>query len=143
MMGNWVLVDTSAWLFALRKDFNPEIKNRIDFLLHENLILITGIIKLELLAGTKTRSEYNRLKKRLSALGNIETDNIMWERACDIGFQLRRKGVTIPYTDILIATCALERECILLHADNHFNLISDHMDLKSESFAGKVRTGAA
>ena len=134
-----VLVDTSAWLFALRKDFLPEIKDRIDILLKENLVLTTGIIRLELLAGTRTEAEYDRLKKRLSALESIDTDNSLWEMACEIGFKLRRKGITIPYTDILIATCALSLGCIVLHADNHFDIITEHLKLKSESFGMAVR----
>ena len=134
-----VLVDTSAWLFALRKDFLPEIKDRIDLLLIENLVLTTGIIRLELLAGTRTEEEYGRLKKRLSALESIETDDLLWETACDTGFKLRRKGITIPYTDILIAACALSWGCIVLHADSHFDLIAEHLNLKCESFVEAVR----
>jgi len=133
------LIDTSAWLFALRKDFLPDIKDRLDFLLRENLVLTTGIIRLELLAGTKTESEYDRLKNRLSTLENIETDDSLWEMACDLGFKLRRKGVTIPYTDILIATCALSAGCIILHADNHFDIIAEHFNLNSESYVIAAR----
>jgi predicted nucleic acid-binding protein len=139
MPGDPVLIDTSAWLFALRKDFLPEIKDRLDFLLKENLVLTTDIIKLELLAGTRNKTEYDRLKKRLGALENIKTDDSLWDMACDIGFKLRREGVTIPYTDILIATCALSRGCIILHADNHFDLMADHINLKAESFVTVVR----
>ena len=119
--------------------FLPRLRRFIDFLLRETLILTSGIIKLELLAGTKTRSEYSRLKKRLSALDNIETDDILWEKACDVGFRLKRKGLmTIPYTDILIATCAMERSCILLHADKYFDLISEHLVFQSESYVDVV-----
>ena len=57
MPGELVLVDTSAWLFALRKDFIPKIKDRIDLLLKDNLVLTTGIIRLELLGGITTESE--------------------------------------------------------------------------------------
>jgi hypothetical protein len=31
-----ILVDTSAWLFALKKDFHPVIKERIEQLLVES-----------------------------------------------------------------------------------------------------------
>lgn len=133
-----VLIDTSAWLFALRKDFLPQIKDRVDHLLKEDLVLTTGIVRLELLAGTRTRAEYERLQKRLSILEGIETDATLWEKACDIGFSLRRKGITIPYTDILIAACALSAGCALLHADRHFDLVASHLDLKNESYANSV-----
>ncbi len=134
-----VLVDTSAWLFALRKDFLPEIKDRVDLLLKENLVLITGIIRLELLAGTRSEVEYNRLKTRLWGLESIETDDLLWEMACEMGFKLRRKGITVPYTDILICACALSQGCMVLHADNHFDLMAKHLHLKCESFVEAVR----
>ena len=134
-----VLIDTSAWLFALRKDFLPEIKDRIDLLLKENLVLTTGIIRLELLAGASSKAEYNRLKTRLSELESIQTDDLLWEMACEMGFILRRKGITVPYTDILISACALSQGCMVLHADNHFNLMAKHLNLKCESFVEAVR----
>jgi len=134
-----VLVDTSAWLFALRKDFLPEIKDRVDLLLKENLVLITGIIRLELLAGTRSEVEYNRLKTRLWGLESIETDDLLWEMACEMGFKLRRKGITVPYTDILICACASSQGCMVLHADNHFDLMAKHLHLKCESFVKAVR----
>jgi predicted nucleic acid-binding protein len=139
MPGKFALVDTSAWLFALRKDFLPKIKDRLDFLLKENLVLTTGIIRLELLVGTKTETEYDRLKNRLSTLESIETDDSLWEMACDLGFKLRRKGVTIPHTDILIATCALSAGFIILHADSHFDIIAEHSNLNAESYVTLVK----
>jgi len=63
-----ILIDTSAWIFALRKDYNPLIKNKIDRFLKENEAAINGMIMLELLAGTKTKSDYERLKNRLENL---------------------------------------------------------------------------
>ena len=83
--------------------------------------------------------EYKRLKSRLSALQSIKTNESTWAKACEIGFRLRRKGVTIPYTDTLIATCALTEECIILHTDNHFDLMAEHLELKSESYVSDIR----
>lgn len=51
---------------------------------------------------------------------------------------LRRKGVTIPYTDILIATIALSHEATLLHVDAHFDLAAQFSSLKVESYVGKI-----
>jgi predicted nucleic acid-binding protein len=116
------LVDTSAWLYALRKEFNPALKDRLGHLIKENRVLTAGIIKLEILGGTKTEIEFQRLKKRLDAFEECETDTSLWGKAFDLAFQLRRKGVTIPYTDILIAATAQAHEATLLHVDAHFDL---------------------
>jgi len=134
MPDNLFLVDTSAWLFALRKDFMPEVKDRIDHLLKENAIITTGIVKLEILGGTRTQKEFQRLKTRLDALDMVETDTALWEEAYKLSFEFRRKGITVPYTDILIAACALRTESTIVHADAHFDLMANHISLKVESF---------
>ena len=139
MTNNLFLVDTSAWLLALRKNFLPKVKDRIDHLLKEDVVITTGIVKLEILGGTKTEREFQRLKTRLDALDAVETDVGLWDRAYGLAFKLRRKGVTLPYTDILIAACALNARAIILHADAHFDLISKHIELKVESFAQDVK----
>ena len=129
-----VLIDTSAWLFALKKDFHPAIKERIGQLLVESDVAICGMIALELLGGTKSEKEYLRLKSRLEALYYVETDGILWGIASKLAFDLKRKGISVPYADIVIATCAMQERAILVHADSHFDSISKHTDLRVESF---------
>lgn len=138
MLNNIILVDTSAWIFALRKDFLPVVKDRLDYLLKENAIITTGIVKLEILGGTRTESEFRRLKSRLDALDLVATDSALWDSSFQIAFNLRRKGVTVPYTDILIAACAQKAEATLLHADSHFDLISREIGVKVESYVREI-----
>lgn len=115
-----VLVDTSVWIFALRKEFIPVIKEKVDSLLAENLIITIGIIKLELLGGTKTRDEFTRLRDYLDTLYEIRIDRALWQKAYEIVYQLRTRRITVSYTDIIIA--------------KHTN-----MGLKVESFLSLVR----
>jgi predicted nucleic acid-binding protein len=138
MPHNLFLVDTSAWLYALRKEFNPVIKDRLDLLLKENRVLTAGIIKLEILGGTKSEKEFQQLKMRLDALEELETDTSLWGKAFDLAFQLRRKGVSIPYTDILITATAQVHEATLLHVDAHFDMAAQYSELKVESYVGKI-----
>jgi hypothetical protein len=58
--------------------------------------------------------------------------------AYNLTFQKRRKGVTIPYTDILIAACSLAQEAILLPVDAHLDLAAQFFSLKIESYVGKL-----
>jgi len=132
------LVDTSAWLLALRRDFVPAIKDRIDHLLRDDAIVSTGIIKLETFSGARTEPEFRRLKQGLDALESIETDSSAWEEAYKLGFGLRRKGVTVPHTDILVAACAMTTKAILIHVDTHFDLIAKHTRLQVESYVREI-----
>ena len=134
-----VLVDTSAWIFALKKDPFLPLKQKIDLLLGEGLILTFGMIKLELLGGAKSEKEFTRLKNRLDALYEIPIDQSLWDKANELGFMLHRKGITVPYTDILIASAALCSKATLLHADIHFDLMAEHTELKVESFLSLVQ----
>lgn len=133
------LVDTSVWIFALRKDPVPQIRNRIDLLLKEDVVLTTGIIKLEILAGARTDKDYRRLKSRFDALESLETDDDLWQNACEHAFTLRRKGLTAPSTDILVATCALQAGATLLHADAHFDLMERVLKVRTESLVQALK----
>ena len=139
MPNNSFLIDTSAWLLALRKDFIPEVKDRIDRLLKHDVVITTGIIKLEIIGGARTQKEFQRLKNRFNVLDDIETDDSVWQKACELGFKLRRKGVTIPHTDILVAACALQSGSIIVHADTHFDMMAEHAVIKVESLVQIVR----
>ena len=140
MLNNAFLVDTSAWILALRKGFVLSVKQRIDHLLKENAIITTGMVKLEILGGTKTETEFQRLKRRLDALESVKSDNSLWEKSYDLAFKLRRKGITVPYTDILIAACALKTGSTIVHADAHFDLMAGHIGLKVESFVSTTNS---
>lgn len=133
------LVDTSAWIFALRKQPLPQLKNRIDHLLMLDIVKTFGMIRLEILGGAKTEEEFDRLKNRIGALEEISSDSELWESAGRLSFDLRRKGLTIPSTDILIAAAALKSESTLLHADAHFDVIASEIDLKVESYISQVK----
>jgi predicted nucleic acid-binding protein len=50
-----------------------------------------------------------------------------------LGYDLRRAGLTIPTVDIMIAALALEYDCLLLHADRHFEQIAKHSPLQTKS----------
>jgi len=134
-----ILIDTSAWLFALRKDFHPIVKERIEQLLVESDVAICGMIALELLGGTKSEKEYLRLKNRLDALYYVEADKVLWDLSSKLAFDLKRKGISVPYADIVIAASALRERAILVHADSHFDSISNYTDLKVESFVSLLK----
>lgn len=134
-----VLIDTSAWIFALRKKPLLSLKDRVDHLLGMDIVFTFGMIRLEILGGTKTKGEFDRLKNRLEALNEIPADTELWERASELAFDLKRKGLTIPYTDILIASAAIRSKAILLHADSHFDIIVSHTELKVESYVSQIQ----
>ena len=133
MSNNLVLIDTSVWILALRKSPSPVVKDEVEHLLAENRVAITPMIRLELLGGTRSVDEFNRLKSRLDALHQIPANEANWEVATQLSFKLRQKGKVVPYTDILIGAAAIITSCLLLHADRHFDLMAEDTDLNVRS----------
>ena len=127
------LIDTSAWILVLKRNSSNQVKNIITEILDKDLSATTGIIILELLQGTRIKKEYAEILSDLSALYYFEENKEIWEKASQLRFDLRRMGKTIPSTDLLIASIALHYDLVLLHADNHFEQIQEHTDLKTKN----------
>jgi len=137
MSGDLVLIDTSVWIQALRKSAPPAMKDEVARLLAENRVAISPMIRLELLGGTRSAGEFDRLKGRLSALHELPADEANWDLATRLSFELRQQGKVVPYIDVLIAAAAMVGGCLLLHADRHFDLMAEVTDLNVRSLVSK------
>ena len=123
------LIDTSAWIASFRKSGNEKLKEKIIHALDSDSVLITDIIKLELLQGCLDRKEYETMKSRLNAVENLTLNSTVWDMAFNAGFRLRRKGITVSTVDIIIASIAGAYGCTLLHHDRHFRFIATELPI--------------
>lgn len=139
MSNNLVLIDTSVWITFLRKSPPPVVRDEVEHLLAGNRVAIFPMIRLELLGGTKSLNDFNRLKSHLDALHQIPATEANWEAAAQLSFKLRQQGKVIPYTDILIGSAAITANCLLLHADRHFDLMAEDTDLNVRSLVSLLR----
>ena len=57
-------------------------------------------------------------------------DDTIWESAKTCAWQLRDRGQTIPWNDILIASLALRWECRVYAKDQHFEIMRDVLALR-------------
>ena len=121
-MNEPALFDSSAWIQALRKDYDPAVKMLLEKLLDENRILITPVIKVELLAGTRSEKDFQRLKSRLDALPEIPLGQKAWEDVQKLVWRLRRVGLDVPLIDVTILVCSQIAGARLYHRDRHFEL---------------------
>ncbi len=128
------LIDSSAWIEYYRKEGNKDFKAAISNAIQNNEAAVNGIIQLEILVFTKTKSEYNDILSDFSAFYNLELNNSVFLKASEIGFDLRRKGITIPASDLIIAASAMVTNCQLIHFDKHFTYIAEYYPLKLESW---------
>ena len=133
MTVKYVLVDTSAWILALKIGPSDRVRGVIDGLLAAGRIAIIPIIRLELLGGARSQAEFQRLDRRLSALHQLPLAQAEWDESAGLSFKLRRTGMTVPYIDVIIAAVAILHGLPLIHANRHFDLIADEVALKAEN----------
>lgn len=134
MMDKKVLVDTSAWILSFKGTGHEGLKSILREAIDKGRVVTTPLIVLEVLQGCKTQKEFDHLKVRLESLENCPLDNLDWEGVYSLGFSLRRRGLTVPTLDILIAFLSMEKGYTLLHHDHHFRSIAEHSDLSLIDF---------
>ncbi len=125
------IIDTSAWIEYYRKNGKKKYKTEIRTALKGNICAICGIIKTEILFHTKTKKEFELLDSDLSGIHWFETDKTIYNKASEVGYNLKRKGITIPATDLIIASCALIYKSEIVHLDKHFEKIKTYYPLKT------------
>lgn len=124
-----ILADTSLWIEALRPHKKLSWLAEFTALVLEGRVFTLPVIRLELLSGSRDDAEFRDLEERLDALPCIVLDDRVWQEASRLAYRLRRRGVTVPNTDILIASAALVQGCPIWHRDKHFTLIASHSPL--------------
>lgn len=119
-MAELILIDTSAWIDFFR-DAEP-VASLVDRALAEGQAATCGMVELELRRGLRA-GERERVLALLAAATRLPTEEVDWAQAGDLLADLRRKGVTIPGSDGLIAHLALRHGAKLLEHDVHYRHI--------------------
>ena len=86
--------------------------------------------------GARSQEEWRRLRELLSALHLLAVTEEDWDEAARLGFQLRREGAAVPFTDLLIGAVAMRAGAVVLHRDRHFDVMASRLGLPVESHVG-------
>ncbi|WP_179873120.1 type II toxin-antitoxin system VapC family toxin [Microcella indica] len=127
-----VLVDTSVWSLALRRDrpTNSPAVAGLRTALESDLVVTTGLIVQELLQGflpERTQSEIRRRFRALPAMQPTRDDHIA---AAELRNSCRRAGVQLGTIDALIAQLCITHDLELLSTDRDFEHASHHCKLR-------------
>ena len=116
-----VLADTSIWI----EFFKPEspIGKRLESLIVKNSVRICGIVLFELLLGVKSEGEKTKILEALLNLEYVEMSKSLWQKSADISASLKKNGLTLPLSDIFIASIAIENNLSVFTLDSHFEQI--------------------
>ncbi len=122
-----VLVDTSVWSLALRrtKEDVIAIKRELEGLIADHRVVMIGPVRQELLSGIRSESQFNSLRKRLSAFPDEPIFAEDYEEAAQIFNVCRQSGIQGSNTDFLICAVARRRQYEIFTTDNDFTLYSE------------------
>lgn len=127
-----ILVDTSVWSLALRRDSARDclVVSRLRPALNDGENeFTTGLILQELLQGFKGPKARRRIIEDLSSLPLIIPEKRDPIDAADLKIKLRQKGIQVGTIDVLLAQLCLRYGLSLLSTDKDFIHIAKHAPL--------------
>jgi predicted nucleic acid-binding protein len=117
-----ILPDTCAWIDYLRPG-GSALGQLMERAIASDSVYACGPVLCELLQGARSEKEKASLTSALGALPYLEMTEGLWIKAGQLSAVLRKTGKTIPLSDILIATLAIEHSLAVMTVDEHFRLI--------------------
>lgn len=119
-MNDLVIIDTSCWIDALRKNGNADVRNRVKTIMIEGRAAWCDMILLELWNGAKGDPERKMLKELENEIICLPITIEVWTFAKELAKKCRNSGETIPSTDILIVSCGIINNVSIESCDKHF-----------------------
>ncbi len=126
---NRYLIDTSIWVKFFRGR-SQVIKDRIFQLLAENRVVINGVVVSELLLGARGKKEVEFVKEKLLNLDYFEADKEFFTYCGTVGNKIRKAGINMPLSDIMIVTHAKMNDCVIFTMDKHFEAIGQIVEVQ-------------
>ena len=117
------VIDTSAWIEALRRDGDPAVRERVKQSLFSGEARFVPFVLLELWNGARGDAEKKSLREFEKFVPTLPCDDAVWKLATKLAQKARSSGVTAPAADLLIAATALRHKAGLLHNDAHLDAL--------------------
>ncbi len=126
-----VLVDTSVWSLALRRNQpaeGAEVAELVE-LIREVRVQIIGPVRQELLSGVRSQAQFRRLRDHLRAFPDLELTAGDYETAAEFFNICRGKGIQGSNTDFLICAIAARHKIPIFTTDGDFSLFQPHLPI--------------
>jgi len=127
-----ILVDTSVWSSALRRDSAGEsrkIRRLRAALQGEDAVFTTGLILQELLQGFSAPKSRDKILETFASLPLIIPERKDHMEAAALKIKLRHKGVQAGTIDVLLAQLCLRHHLSLLTLDRDFHHMARFLPL--------------
>lgn len=116
------IVDSSVWSLVLRRS-EPDLtyETLLKEIIHNQRLVIVGVIKQEILSGILVESHFKKLSQTLSFFQSADMLDEDFELAASYYNQCRKKGIQGSHTDYLICALATRFGAQILTTDKDFN----------------------
>ena len=128
-----LLVDTSVWSLALRRDGaheSEEVRALREALMGAESVVTTGLVLQELLQGFNGPKAKQAIIERFGALPLIQPDRQDHVAAAEVRNACRRAGVQIGTIDALLIQLCGRYEMTLLSSDEDFANAARHVPFR-------------
>ncbi len=128
-----VLVDTSVWSLALRRDKPPAGSRAVETLrlaVERGDVCLAGVVLQEVLQGFPSPDRARRLVDYLAPFPILALHRGDYLYAAEIRNKCRSKGLAISTVDAEIAAASINHGCPLLTVDRDFEGILRHFPLR-------------
>ncbi|MBI2083907.1 MAG: PIN domain-containing protein [Deltaproteobacteria bacterium] len=121
-----LIVDTSVWIDFFSGKTLPELEQA----LKDGRVLLSPIVRAELLSGTMTTAKEKQLVDFLEDLNFHETTEAHWTAVGRARRLFREKGLRVSVPDAHVAQCALETNGLLYSFDTIFSKIAQIVPIR-------------
>ncbi len=119
-MKSLILVDTSLWVCALRRNGFDVERTEVFSLIREGTAAWCDVVRLELWRGVSSDYDRKMLTKLAEQVPCLPIDATTWKLACELANVGRANGQQFPSSALVIFSCSHQHRVVLRHRDKHF-----------------------
>jgi len=120
-MSRPILVDSSWYITKMRNGEDPLAILRLQAQSRD--LATCGLVKAEVGRGVRDSKALTKLEALWTCMLYIDDGFKRWEATLALAWELDRKGIVLPLTDVHIAACAMHAGAVILTYDPHFQMI--------------------
>ncbi len=126
-----VIVDTSVWSLALRRDKQESNSTIQEFrrMIQDHRVQMIGPIRQEILSGIRNESQFKKLRKHLESFPDLPAMTEDYVTAAKYFNRCRSKGIQGSNTNFLICAIANRNNFSIFTTDKDFELFSRHIEI--------------
>lgn len=116
-----ILVDSNIYIDFIRRQ--EDIRQILRPWIQTGQLLSCGVIRVEVIRGILSSRIKDDLHDMFDVISEIQVDAKIWCDTTEMAWQLDRQGIVLPTTDLIIASCAVRTQSMIISNDAHFKKI--------------------